>query len=87
MAEEKRMQQELTTLKATLQKTRSNSVKLQEEYSAVMREKRGNDSKLKQLYMFLTMDTPISPTTNNSCSLVSTATSSPTLSDHNNFLK
>lgn len=61
IAEEKKMQTEFVNLSAILQRTRANSVKLQEEYSSVMREKRESDAKLKQLCLFLQTDAAQSP--------------------------
>ncbi|GLD93921.1 hypothetical protein PINS_up002526 [Pythium insidiosum] len=71
------MQQELLNLNLILQRSRANSVKLQEEYSAVMREKRESDLKLKQLCLFLHTDAPLSPSSTSSPTSTA-ALSSPT---------
>ncbi|KAJ0398154.1 hypothetical protein ATCC90586_004273 [Pythium insidiosum] len=77
IAEEKKMQQELLNLQLILQRSRATSVKLQEEYSIVMREKRESDLKLKQLCLFLHTDAPLSPSSTSSPTSTA-ALSSPT---------
>lgn len=52
-SEEKKLHGELVQLTAILAKVQSSCVKLQEEYSAVMKDKTETDTKLHQLSLFV----------------------------------
>ena len=59
MNEEKRLEQEIQSLEATLTKKRRNRQRLQEDYGTAMKAKSDMDAKLKQLSMLLHQDSAL----------------------------
>uniref|UniRef100_K3WGH5 DNA/RNA-binding protein Alba-like domain-containing protein n=1 Tax=Globisporangium ultimum (strain ATCC 200006 / CBS 805.95 / DAOM BR144) TaxID=431595 RepID=K3WGH5_GLOUD len=80
MSEEKKLHQELVQLHATLHKSQSASVKLQQEYNAALKGKQETDVKLERLSLFLqkTIESTAAQGKESALSLPSPTSGSPT---------